>query len=128
MIYGTAAFLSGLATSLPEIMFWRCVTVAGACVEFVAALAWLTELFPDPRRREISLGWAQACGTLGNFVMAGAYFAFVSRAQTRPSTEIWPMSLRQAMRPIPIPLLAGDADVTLDLQAALTATYGAGVQ
>ena len=52
-----------------------------------------------------------------------SYFTFVSPAQTRPSTQIWPMSLRQPLKPIPIPLLAGDADVTLDLQAAFTATY-----
>lgn len=87
VIYGAAAFLSGLATSLTEIMIWRCITVAGACVEFVAALAWLTELFPDPRRREISIGWAQACGTLGNFIMAGAYFTFVTWGDALPAVH-----------------------------------------
>lgn len=87
VIYGAAAFMSGLATSLPEIIFWRCITVAGACVEFVAALAWLTELFPDPHRRELSLGWAQACGTLGNFMMAGAYFAFVTWGDRLPEVH-----------------------------------------
>jgi hypothetical protein len=59
----------------------------------------------------------------GELPRDAAYFAFVSRAQARPSTEIWPMSLRQPLNPIPIPLLAGDADVSLDLQAAFTATY-----
>jgi len=87
VIYGGAAFLSGLASSLAEIILWRCLTVAGACVEFVAALAWLTELFPDPHRREISLGWAQACGTLGNFVMAGAYYAFVTWGDALPEVH-----------------------------------------
>ena len=52
VLYGAAAFMSGLATSLGELIVWRCITVAGACVEFVAAIAWLTELFPDSRRRE----------------------------------------------------------------------------
>jgi hypothetical protein len=52
-----------------------------------------------------------------------AYFAFVSRAQERPSTGIWPMPLRQPLRSIPIPLLAGDTDASLELQSALTATY-----
>jgi hypothetical protein len=84
ILYGTAAFMSGLATSLAELVVWRCITVAGAIVEFVAAIAWLTELFPDARRRESALGWAQACATLGNFMMAGAYFAVVTWADRLP--------------------------------------------
>ena len=87
VIYGAAAFLSGLATSLGELMAWRCITVAGACVEYVAAIAWLTELFPDPRRRESSIGWAQAFSTLGNFMMAGAYFAFVTWGEQLPEVH-----------------------------------------
>jgi MFS family permease len=85
VLYGAAAFLSGLATSLGEIIFWRCITVAGACVEFVAAIAWLTELFPDARRREFALGSAQACATFGNFLMAGAYYAAVTWGESLPA-------------------------------------------
>jgi MFS family permease len=85
VLYGTAAFLSGLATSLGEIIFWRCITVAGACVEYVAAIAWLTELFPDARRRDAAIGWAQACSTLGNFLMAGAYYAAVTWGDALPA-------------------------------------------
>src|SRR5688572_13801317 len=51
VFYAVAAFFSGIATSIPEMIFWRCVTVAGVCVEFVAAIAWLSELFPQPRQR-----------------------------------------------------------------------------
>jgi hypothetical protein len=59
----------------------------------------------------------------GELPADAAYFAFVSRVESRPSTGIWPMSLRQALRPIPIPLLRGDTDVSLDLQGAFTLTY-----
>src|SRR6185369_5175311 len=52
VFYALGAFCSGLATSLPAIAAWRCLAVGGACVEFVAAIAWLTELFPDAKRRE----------------------------------------------------------------------------
>jgi MFS family permease len=85
VLYGTAAFMSGLATSLGELILWRCITVAGACIEFVAAIAWLTELFADARRRESALGWAQACATLGNFLMAGAYYAAVTWGDHLPA-------------------------------------------
>jgi MFS family permease len=84
VLYGTAAFMSGLATSLGELIVWRCITVAGACIEFVAAIAWLTEIFTDSRRRESALGWAQACATIGNFLMAGAYYAAVTWGDRLP--------------------------------------------
>jgi MFS family permease len=87
LLYGTAAFLSGLASSLGELIVWRCITVAGACVEFVAAIAWLTELFPDARRRDAALGWTQACATAGNFIMAGAYFVFVTWSEALPEVH-----------------------------------------
>ena len=34
------------------LLFFRCCTFIGVCVEFVAAVAWLAELFPDPKQRE----------------------------------------------------------------------------
>jgi MFS family permease len=87
VIYGGAAFMSGLATSIPELLFWRCIVVAGICVEFVAALAWLTELFPETYRRERVLALAQACATLGNFMIAGAYLAAVTYAEQLPEVR-----------------------------------------
>ena len=83
--YGVAAFCSGFARSLPELIFWRCITVAGSCVEFVAAIAWLTELFPDNRRREAVLGFTQVCATAGNFMIAGAYYAAVTWGDQLPA-------------------------------------------
>jgi MFS family permease len=87
VIYGGAAGMSGLASSLPELLFWRCLVVAGICVEFVAALAWLSELFPETYRRERVLGLAQACATLGNFMIAGAYLAAVTYAEQLPAVQ-----------------------------------------
>jgi hypothetical protein len=51
------------------------------------------------------------------------YFALVSRVERRPTTEVWPISLRQPLPTIPVPLRTGDADVPLDLQAVLTTLY-----
>ena len=85
VLYGIAAFSSAFATSLPELIFWRCITVAGACVEFVAAIAWLTELFPEAKRREAMLGFAQVCATGGNFMIAGAYYAAVTWGDLLPA-------------------------------------------
>lgn len=49
------------------------------------------------------------------------YFVFLSRAEKRP--VIWPIPLTEPLPSVPIPLLAGDADVTLDLQLAFTNVY-----
>jgi hypothetical protein len=51
------------------------------------------------------------------------YFVFLSRAENRPITEVWPISLDQALPVVPVPLLPGDPDAPLDLQSAFTATY-----
>jgi hypothetical protein len=53
------------------------------------------------------------------------YFVLLSRAEDRPMTEIWPIALDQPVPVVPVPLLAGDPDVPLDLQAALTTIYDA---
>jgi hypothetical protein len=51
------------------------------------------------------------------------YFVFVSRADSRPVLDVWPIALEQALPTIPIPLLPGDADVALPLQHVLTRIY-----
>ena len=84
VLYGIAAFMSGLSGSLAELLFWRCIVVAGVCVEFVAALAWLTELFPETYRRERALALAQVGATLGNFMIAGAYLLALHFADQLP--------------------------------------------
>ena len=51
------------------------------------------------------------------------YFVFVSRAQKRPDVGVWPIRLADRLPPVPVPLLHGDADVVLDIQAAVTSVY-----
>jgi MFS family permease len=60
LIYAFSAVGAGLSTSLEMFLFFRTTTFIGVCVEFVAAVAWLAELFPDPKQREKVLGWTQA--------------------------------------------------------------------
>jgi hypothetical protein len=51
------------------------------------------------------------------------YFVFLSRAERRPLTDIWPIPFDQPLPVVPVPLLEGDPDVALDLQQALTNVY-----
>src|SRR3954471_16754783 len=52
LLYAVSAVFAGMATSVQQLLFWRCCAFVGVCVEFVAAVAWLAELFNDPKQRE----------------------------------------------------------------------------
>lgn len=51
------------------------------------------------------------------------YFVILSRFESRPKCDVWPIALEASLPGIPVPLLAGDADIPLNLQHALTAVY-----
>ena len=51
------------------------------------------------------------------------YYVLVKRASERTRAGIWPIRLRDAIPPIPVPLRAPDPDVRLDLQAVLHSVY-----
>src|SRR3982074_1505534 len=70
LMYAFSALAAGYATSLPMLLFLRCTTFIGVSVEFVAAVAWLAELFPDPKQREAVLGYTQAFSSLGGFLVS----------------------------------------------------------
>jgi nitrate/nitrite transporter NarK len=85
LLYAFSAFAAGFATSPGWLLFFRCTTFVGVCVEFVAAVAWLAELFPDPKRREAVLGWTQAFSSVGGLLVTGAYFLAVHFADSLPA-------------------------------------------
>jgi MFS family permease len=74
LLYTFSALAAGYATSLPMLLFLRCTTFIGVSVEFVAAVAWLAELFPDPKQREAVLGYTQAFSSLGGMMAAAANY------------------------------------------------------
>ena len=53
----------------------------------------------------------------------GAYYIFLSRFTRRPRTEVWAVGLRDRLPAIPVPLLAPDPDVPLNLQGAVEACF-----
>src|SRR5262245_1719741 len=71
LVYAFSAAAAGFATSLPALLFFRCTTFIGVCVEFVAAVAWLAELFSHPKQREAVLGYTQAFSSLGGVMVSG---------------------------------------------------------
>jgi MFS family permease len=85
LLYAFSAMAAGFATSLPMLLFFRCTTFIGVCVEFVAAVAWLAELFPDARQREKVLGFTQAFSSVGGLLVTAAYALVVEHAQGFPA-------------------------------------------
>ena len=85
LIYAVAAFLSGFATSIEMLLVLRCFVFVGVCVEFVAAVAWLAELFPEHKRREKVLGYTQAFSSLGGLLVATVNGLCVAYAASLPA-------------------------------------------
>jgi MFS family permease len=88
LLYAFAAFASGFSTTPGMLLFFRCLTFIGVCLEFVAAIAWLAELFSDPRRRERVLGYTQAFGSAGGFLVAVVYGWMVHLEQAGRLPEV----------------------------------------
>jgi MFS family permease len=108
LIYAFAALAAGFTTSVYWLLFWRCCTFVGVCVEFVAAVAWLAELFPEPRRRESIIGWTQAFSSIGGLMVTGAYYLAVTWSASLPEVrgghEAWRYTLMSGLIPA-IPLI-----------------------
>jgi MFS family permease len=108
LLYAFSALAAGFSTSLTMLLVLRCTTFIGVCVEFVAAVAWLAELFPEPKRRESVLGYTQAFSSLGGILVTGAFFLAVRYAQYLPAIhgqhEAWRYTLISGVIPA-IPLI-----------------------
>ena len=108
LLYAFAAFAAGFATSLEQLLFFRCLVFIGVCVEFVAAVAWLAELFPDREQRERVLGWTQAFSSLGGLLVGAANVLAARYADTLPAIqgghEAWRYTLISGVIPA-LPLI-----------------------
>jgi len=108
LLYAFSALAAGFATSLPMLLFFRCLVFIGVCVEFVAAVAWLAELFPDPHRRERVLGWTQAFSSLGGLLVGAANVLAARFADSLPAIqgghEAWRYTLVSGVIPA-LPLI-----------------------
>jgi MFS family permease len=85
LLYAFSAFAAGLSTNIWMFLFFRCTTFIGVCVEFVAAVAWLAELFPEPKQRERVLGYTQFFSSLGGLMVAYVNHWLVNNVASLPS-------------------------------------------
>lgn len=114
-LYAFSPVAAALSTSLGWFVFFRCATFVGVCVEFVAAITWLAELFPDKHRRENVLGWTQAFASVGGLFVTVVNGWILRSASALPALPIlepfnahadWRYTLLTGLLPaIPIGLL-----------------------
>jgi MFS family permease len=108
LLYAFSAFAAGFATSIEMLLFLRCTTFIGVCVEFVAAVAWLAELFPNPKQREQVLGYTQAFSSVGGILVTGANYLAVQYGSMLPAIqgghEAWRYTLISGVLPA-LPLI-----------------------
>ena len=108
LLYAFSALAAGFSTSIEMLLVLRCATFVGVVVEFVAAVAWLAELFPEPRQREAVLGYTQAFSSVGGLLVSGAYFLIVTYADALPEIrgghEAWRYTLMSGVVPA-LPLI-----------------------
>ncbi|MEO7297160.1 MAG: MFS transporter [Verrucomicrobiota bacterium] len=114
-VYSLSPVAAALSTTLPMFIFFRCTTFIGVCVEFVAAITWLAELFPDPRRKKIVLGTTQAFASLGGILVTAVSVWILKNANSLPALHLpeifnahatWRYTLFTGLLPaIPIALL-----------------------
>jgi Na+/melibiose symporter-like transporter len=108
LLYAIGGVGAGYATSVQQLLFWRCCMFVGVCVEFVAAVAWLSELFPNARQREAIVGWTQAFGSLGGVMVTAAYYLVVTYGPGLPLVrgghEAWRYTLMSGIVPA-LPLI-----------------------
>jgi MFS family permease len=108
LVYALSAFATGYVTSLGMLLFLRSTTFIGVCVEFVAAVAWLAELFPERDQRERVLGYTQALSSVGGVMVTAAYYLAVTYGKSLPALagghQAWRYTVMSGVIPA-IPLI-----------------------
>ena len=83
-LYSLSPFFAAYSTSLPMFVFFRSTTFIGVCVEFVAAITWLAEIFEDPKQKERWLGITQAFASLGGVLVTSMSILVSAKVKTLP--------------------------------------------
>src|ERR1039457_6108191 len=108
LLFCFSAFATAYSTSALQLLIFRCTTFVGVSVEFVAATAWLAELFAERKQRETILGYTQAFASTGGILMSGANYLNLTVGRLLPAIhgghEAWRDTVLWGILPA-IPLL-----------------------
>lgn len=82
LMYSVSPVLAAFSTELWMLVLFRCTTFIGVCVEMVAAVTWLAELFETKRARELAIGWSLAAASVGGILVTEVYNELVHYVRT----------------------------------------------
>ena len=100
MAYSISPVCAAFSSELWMLILFRCTTFIGVCVEMVAAVTWLAELFTDKRTREIVIGWTLAAASVGGILVTEVYTAIVEAGRRGElSSTIFGISFPEGHRP-----------------------------
>ena len=88
LVYSFSPVCAAFSTELWMLVLFRCTTFIGVCVEMVAAVTWLAELFTDKRTREMAIGWTLATASLGGILVTEVYNLIVANAGSLPALPV----------------------------------------
>jgi MFS family permease len=107
MLYSLSPVAAAGSTELWQFILFRCTTFIGVCVELVAAVTWLAELFADKRQREMAIGWTLACASIGGILVTEVFNEIVAGLREHPEGITWLTSIGIAPTPWRYTLLTG---------------------
>ncbi len=81
MAYSISPLCAAFSSDLWTLILFRCTTFIGVCVQVVAAVTWLAELFTDKRTREMVIGWTLATASVGGILVTETYKAIVEEGR-----------------------------------------------
>jgi MFS family permease len=87
LAYSLSPLAAAFSTELWHFVLFRCTTFIGVCVEMVAAVTWLAELFPDKRTRERVIAWSLAAASLGGLLVTVVDEFIVHNAANFPAIQ-----------------------------------------
>ena len=93
LVYSVSPVAAAFSTELWQLVLFRSTTFIGVCVELVAAVTWLAELFTDKRQREAAIGWTLACASLGGIFVTEVFNEIVAFLKEYPEGVSWLSSL-----------------------------------
>lgn len=85
LLYSVSPVAAALSTDLWMLVVFRCTTFIGVCVEAVAAVTWLAELFKEKRSRELAIGWTLAFASVGGILVTEVFNAINGHLKANPT-------------------------------------------
>lgn len=89
LVYSISPVAAAYSTELWQLILFRSTTFIGVCVELVAAVTWLAELFEDKKQRELAIGWTLACASLGGIFVTEVFNEIVGFMKDHPQGVSW---------------------------------------